>query len=864
MGFFALSACKSKKVVQAPMIEFRDLDTMVVSSARKDKVKEADDYQLPIYHKSHERKNDLLHTSLDVRFNWEKQHLLGKATLKLKPYFYPVNELVLDAKGFDIHKIEFGDNSNKVEYDYNGVQLFIGFEKTILPGKEYIIKIEYTAKPNELAAGGSVAIAEEKGLYFINPTGADAEKPKQIWTQGQTEANSCWFPTIDKPNERCTQEMFITIEDNFETLSNGLLKSSKKNSDGTKTDHWVMDLPHPPYLFMMAIGEYAVVEDAKWKGKPINYYVEPKYKPYAKEIFSNTIPMMDFFSEKLKMDYPWQKYSQVAVRDFVAGAMENTTSSIFGSFVQKTDRELIDNHNEKIIAHELFHHWFGDLATCESWSNLTLNEGFANYSEYMWLEYKYGKDEADYHMVAELAGYVSQARRSPHPLIHFAYNDKEDMFDAHSYNKGGLVLHMLRNYVGDEAFFTALNVYLKEHQYSTVEVHDLRLAFEEVTGMDLNWFFNQWYLSSGHPKLDIKYDYLLDAKKMIVTIEQTQDPDKHPAIFQLPLAIDLYKNKKATQHSVFMDKRVQSFEFDLPEKPDWVNVDADKTLLCEKTDNKGMDAFIAQYNEGKNLWDRLEAIRFLGRSYKDSRNAHRVFESAIKDPFWAIRAEALETLILKKDDPILSQIEKMAKEDPNSFVRAGAIRLLSNIKDKKYVETAKQVLKEERAYPPISAAMSLLKEKSPGEALKVAEQMKNIDNINMLGSVGEIFAATKNPKYLTFFEENWNKISGYRSISFFAEYSKLLTEAHESRQKNAVEKLEKLSMNQAVDGWRRFGSTKAINSLQLFYLEKSKAAPSEDKKQEWTREAEILGNKIKAIINAETNPRLKRAYLNNL
>ena len=330
--------------------------------------------------------------------------------------------------------------------------------------------------------------------------------------------------------------MYLTVEDRFNTLSNGVLISSKKNNDGTRTDYWKMDLPHAPYLFMVAIGEYAVVKDS-WNGKVVDYYVEPKFEEYARDIFPHTPEMLQFFSDKLGVTYPWPKYSQVVVRDYVSGAMENTSAVIFGEFMQGTDRELVDNRqNENIVAHEMFHHWFGDLVTCESWANLTLNEGFANYSEYLWLEHKHGKDEADFHRMQELSGYMQSAARDIHPLVDFGYENKEDMFDAHSYNKGGLVLHMLRNYVGDDAFFASLQKYLKDHSFSDVEGHELRLAFEDVTGEDLNWFFNQWFFSQGQPELNVDYDYDEDSKQVIVTVEQVQDPKEMPPIFELPVA----------------------------------------------------------------------------------------------------------------------------------------------------------------------------------------------------------------------------------------------------------------------------------------------------------------------------------------
>ena len=315
-----------------------------------------------------------------------------------------------------------------------------------------------------------------------------------------------------------------------------------------------MDQPHAPYLFMIMIGDFARVADS-WKGKDLEYMVYPEFESSAKNIFNHTPEMLTFFSEILDYPYPWNKYSQVIAEDYVSGAMENTTGVIFGEFVQKTNRELIDNENDQIVAHEMFHHWFGDLVTCESWANLTLNEGFANYSEYLWYEHKYGKDAADAIRMSEMDGYFYMATEGgTHPLIHYGYEDKEDMFDAHSYNKGGLVLHMLRNIVGDEAFFASLSKYLKDNEYTAVETAELRMAFEEITGMDLNWFFDQWYLDKGHPIMDVSYAY--EGENVIIYANQVQEVDAHRPIFVLPLEAAIYnQDGSVTYHDVLVDAR---------------------------------------------------------------------------------------------------------------------------------------------------------------------------------------------------------------------------------------------------------------------------------------------------------------------
>ncbi|HWY98747.1 MAG TPA: M1 family metallopeptidase, partial [Bacteroidia bacterium] len=392
--------------------------------------------------------NQLIHTKLEVSFDWKKKYLYGKATITLKPYYYSTDTLVLDAKGLELHEVSMvnGKEKTPLKYTYtDGKQMHIKLGKWYKKNEQYTLFMDYTSKPEELKdeQGGSAAITSHKGLFFINANDSDMHKPREVWTQGETEDNSCWFPTIDKPNQRMTEEIYMTIEKDFKTLSNGALLGSVENKDGTRTDHWSMDLNIPPYLVMMTAGPYAVVHDS-WHGKEVDYYVDKKYEPYAKDIFGNTPQMIDFFSKVLKFPYPWNKYDQVVAHDYVSGAMENTTATLLGEFLQHTRRELIDNkfdNAEDDISHELFHHWFGDLVTCESWSNLTLNESFANYSEFLWRQFKYGNDEAD-EMLQKNGGEYLNNTPAQRNLVDFYYKDKEDMFDLISYNKGGCILHM--------------------------------------------------------------------------------------------------------------------------------------------------------------------------------------------------------------------------------------------------------------------------------------------------------------------------------------------------------------------------------------------------------------------------------------
>jgi len=858
-----MAGCKTPQTTVSTSIETmeeRNLDTLEVTDSFYDPEElEAaapeGDVPLLAYNATSTRENDLLHIKLDLRFNWEKEQVIGKATLKLKPYFYPTSSVTLDAKGFDLQKITFEGSNQPLKYVYENDQIVIQLGRLYTRNEQYSIYIEYIAQPAE--TGGSAAITSNQGLFFINPRGEEPDKPRQIWTQGETEWNSRWFPVIDKPNERCTQEMYLTVEDQFKTLSNGLLVSSKKNTDGTRTDYWKMDQPHAPYLFMVAVGDYAVVKDT-WSGIPLEYYVEPKFKDHAKRIFAYTPELLDFFSKKTGLKYPWPKFSQIVVRDYVSGAMENTTAVIYGEFLQQTTRELVDNlTNEKIVAHEMFHHWFGDYVTTESWANLTLNEGFANYSEYLWLEHKYGADEADYHLLEEWNGYLGSAQSDVHPLIHYRYADKEDMFDAHSYNKGGSVLHMLRNYIGEEAFWLALGNYLKEHAYKPVEVHNLRLAFEEVTGQDLNWFFNQWYFDKGHPVLNISFDYDDNTKTAVVNVEQIQDPANMRAAFELPVAIDIYLGSgKPERHNVRVNERAQMFTFEVPERPKLMVFDADHTLLGVFEDNKTEEELAFQYLNAPKLYDRYEAVQLL--AYAETEAAKKVFKAALKDKFWGIRLSAIE-LAESETEADLAQLRQMAESDPHSAVRASAFLKLSELQDAGAITFAKRAIGKDSSYTVISSALELLNTQDKAAALEAAKGLEKETNSDILGAVGAMYAESGDLKYLPFFERNMETVDGFGAISFFSGYGKLAASGPVATAGQVTAKLKAIAVNMKQSPWRRVAATRTLFEMKMAYAEKSQEAGSAEKTALENLVNEI-GKMVEDIKAVETEPQIKALY----
>jgi len=687
-----------------------------------------------VYRATPTKVTELKHTKLKVNFDYQKEQMNGEEWLTASPYFYAANELTLDAKGMLIHEVALDNNGKKspLKYDYKDDVLKISLDKTYQKNQEYTVYIKYTSRPNEVKQQGSMAINDAKGLYFINPQGTEPDMPTQIWTQGETESSSAWFPTIDKPNQKTTQEIYMTVPDKYVTLSNGLLKESKKESNGLRTDHWVMDKRHSTYLFFMGVGEYAIVKD-KWKNIPVDYYIEKEYEPYAKQIYGNTPEMIEFFSKKLNYDYPWAKYAQISGRDYVSGAMENTTATLHGSDILQKPGQLIDENTwEDTIAHELFHHWFGDLVTAESWSNLTVNESFANYSEYLWNEYKYGKDQADYHLMTDVNNYLHNPSDFNKNLVRFNYESREDVFDLVTYQKGGGILNMLRNYLGDDAFFAGMNDYLKTNEYQNAEAHQLRLSFEKVSGKDLNWFFNQWYFGSGNPKINYTSTFEPVKKQVAVTINQNQEKP-----FEFPLAIDVYDNGKPKRYNVWVNAEAKNtFSFDVSKTPDLVNINADGVLLAEITDTKTPEQNLMQFTNSKEFKSRYLALAGIKDQAGKSPAAVKLLAAALKDPFFRVRIKALGLIDLTNPEQMKAlgaEVEKLASHDPKTLTQAAAITALGKTKDEKYLQLFEKG---------INAVSNAVKGSSMSALLTIDPSRANglADKIDMKGASDELQA----------------------------------------------------------------------------------------------------------------------------
>jgi aminopeptidase N len=749
-----LASCKPARQSQAPT----DPAPVTVAPAVPRPATKQSTYP---YRPSIDKAFDLIHTRLEVDFDWAKERMDGTAQLTLRPWFASQKDIVLDAKGFIIHEVGMtsGTLQLSLQYQYDNERLTIHLDRSYTRDETLKVNIRYTARPHELDSLISEEAAEDQGLYFVNAGGEVPGKPRQIWTQGESHGSPGWFPTFDSPNQRCTSEIFITVEDSFKTLSNGLLVESMPKPGGLRTDHWVMELPHAPYLFMMAIGPYAIVKD-QWRGREVSYYVEPKYAPYARLIFGNTPEMMEFFSQKLGVDYPWPKYGQVVVRDFVSGAMENTSATTHFERLQHDARQHLENTYEDIVSHELFHQWFGDLVTCESWANLSLNEGFATYGEYLWMEYKYGHDDATVHLMQDRATYLRSATRQKLPIIRYHHRNSEAMFDAHSYQKGGQVLHMLRKQVGDEAFFASLKRYLTQNAYDDVEIHELRLAFEEVTGQDLNWFFNQWYLAAGHPELKITHAY--GGGKYSLHVEQVQDMSMSP-VFRLPLTVEFWTKGKAQQVQVWMEDADTTFEFEAASRPDMVIVDPERDLLLQVKEEihpaEGVwlqQAFSTQDYARKSL--ALERMDVDGLADADFKRLMALG----KDGFWGTRELLLDRVAVAgastKPDAIQLCLDMLG--DPKAPIRINAVIALhgnlGSLPESMRAAAGEALLRgiQDSSYTVSQFSLETYCNLEPEKGMARIREMMLQPEPHLLGMIAKVLKDSESPEALPFIRQH--------------------------------------------------------------------------------------------------------------
>lgn len=845
----ALSSCANRKVGKKVT-----LDPVTVTSTGKG---------LDLYRATPSMVWDITHTRVAISFNLAERIADGQAWINLHPYIYPTDTLVLDAKSMMIQSVQMdGTGGKTLPFDYRDNKLKIKLGKEYRAQDTIQVYVKYRAMPYGTEVGGSKAIAEDRGLYFINTDHSVPNKPVQIWTQGETEATSHWMPTFDKPNERFTTQVEITVPDSFKTLGNGYLLSQVRSGAGLRTDTWIMEKQMQPYVAMMAIGNYAVVED-KWRGREVSYYVEPEFKRYARLMFKNTPEMMEYFSTITGVAYPWNKYSQVVVRDYVSGAMENTTATVFGEFMNQNAREIADKDYEDIVSHELFHQWFGDYVTAESWSNLTVNESFATYGEQLWRRHKYGDASADELAYDDLRKYLSSARQSEPALVRHRYANREEMFDLISYQKGGAILKYMHGLMGDSAFFKSMKVYLTQNALKPAEATHWRLAVEEATGQDWNWFFNQWYNKGGFPELEVEYNYDDAAQQLVVTVEQKQDS----AAYTLPLKTELVYGADKTVVDWNVRDRRQRFTYPykngmrpvvIPDSRNW--------LVGKMADKKQTGQFKTQFAQSKdNFLNRYRAVAGVSKQLSD-KDAQEIYTFALSDKEPGIREQVLRYLARQTDkklqDKWRREVALMALNDGAARVRAAAFDVLSAWK----VESSKPDMLAalaDSSYSVAGAALNGLYKLKDDTAYTLSKSILQGDpKARLLFTASEIVGEEGKAADVELYTRRAQYLYGTNKIEFAHAMATYMTNV---RDLTAFEKALPVyvqMVNSESIGSYRFAIGSFFFEAAGNIKERSRDARTNAEKEEAEQKLSVMKKYAEQIVNNEKEKNYQRQYKN--
>jgi aminopeptidase N len=583
-----------------------------------------------------DRVADIRHICLELSFDFAAKKVMGRCTTALTPINDGLERVEFDAVELTIHGVRRGEVV--LRYTYDGRKLGVLLDRPFASGEEITIAIDYEAQPR-------------RGMYFVGPDAAYPDKPREIWTQGEDEDSRYWFPCYDYPNDKATSEIIATVPAEFFALSNGkLVNVAEDRQAQTKTYHWRQDIAHTAYLITLAVGRYVELAD-EYDGIPVLYYVHPGREDDARRAFGNTPRMMRFFSEHIGVRYPYDKYAQVAVNDFIFGGMENTSATTQTADTLHDARAHLDFSSDPLVAHELAHQWWGDLLTCRDWAHGWLNEGFATYFEALWMEHDKGDAEFRYALHQEAQEYFEEASKEyRRPIVCHVYREPIELFDRHLYQKGGLVLHMLRFVLGDALFWKAMHHYCTTHRGQNVTTADLQRAIEEATGKNLDWFFDQWVYKAGHPELEVSYSWDDDAKLAHVTVKQKQESKPGdlgdasvPPTFRMPVVIDFEVDGTRCPFRVTLDAKEQTFHFPLPGRPAMVRFDPGNWVLKTLEFKPGKDLLLHQLQHDDQPMGRIFAAHALAKN-GDARAVAALRISLLHDPFWGVQAEAAAAL----------------------------------------------------------------------------------------------------------------------------------------------------------------------------------------------------------------------------
>ena len=593
----------------------------------------------------------ILHLALDVTPDFKKRSVEGRATARFKPLALPTQELTLDGIDLTVHSVT---STEKIRaWQVTADKIIVTFAEPIPAEKEASVTIAYYAEPAQ-------------GLYFRTPEMGYKDGETHLFSQGEEIEARHWYPCIDSPNAKFTSEITCHVPDGMTVISNGRLVSEDKDpATGLMAAHWSQEKPHANYLISLVAGNFKKIE-GRHKAVPLVFYTLPSEFPQAQSSFRDTEGIMAFFEEEIGVPFPWAKYSQVCVNDFVAGGMENTSCTTLtdGTLFADETENIFDS--EGLVSHEMAHQWFGDLVTCKDWSHIWLNEGFATYYAALYTGHKNGRDAMLYSLY-ENARNITGMSNDTNAIVRRTYDQPSEMFNYLAYPKGGWVLHMLRSQLGEDLYRRCIKTYLERHQYGSVVTDDLREVIEELSGRSYDQFFDQWLYHAHHPELEVNYSWDEKAKLARVSIKQSQPVNENVLLFKFSLTIRFSGGFGKMDRTIQVREKVEDFYFPLESAPEVVRVDPNLELLAKITFELPRPMLYAQLANSEDMIGRLLAIQQLSEKHNQEA-VTRLKEALNHDAFYGVRIEASRALRSIHTDEALEALLVSAKQ-PDARVR---------------------------------------------------------------------------------------------------------------------------------------------------------------------------------------------------
>jgi aminopeptidase N len=680
----------------------------------------------------------ITHMRLEIEPDFQNLKIGGQQSLSIMT-LQDIDTIELDAAELQVDKISAAD---RLDFRNLDDKIIVKLGGTLKEGNKTEIYISYTAKPR-------------KGFYFVAPDKYYPDKYQEAWTQGETTEARYWFPCIDHPRVKFSSEVSVIVPIGFTAISNGKLLSVEKQNE-KQIYRWSETNPHSAYLTSVVVGKYIEIKD----DKNLYYYVPPERKQDAARSFEHTSEIIRFFEEYFGINYPYEKYSQVTVQDFVYGGMENSSCTTLTLDTLHDEKAHLDFTSDYLISHELAHQWFGDLVTCNDWQHIWLNEGFATYCEALYWEASKGKDEFQYYMLQTADDYLEEARtRYTRPVVTKVYKHPDDLFDRHTYEKGGCVLHMIRHIVGDKYFRRSLRTYLQRFANSNAETDDLRKVFELETGKSLQQFFDQWIFREGHPELDVDFHY--DNHNASIKVKQSQ-PGEH---FEFPLELEIaFASGLKKIYTLNIWDRESVFQIPVEDEVSWFSADPEFKILKTISLKAPKEMLLKQLKEGDNVIKRVEAARALKDKSSDA-VIDALANSILYDKFWGVSVEAAKSLGSAKTSYAYEALKDCLKVK-HPKVRRAVIKAIGEFKKEDSLELIRPLLQDDESYFVRSeAAMAIGKTKSKMaiDILKKATETTTFQNVVAQGAITGLKEFTSDKEVAEFIMEK-SKYGNYHRV----------------------------------------------------------------------------------------------------